>query len=102
MIWMDQICVNQANTQERNHQIQLMTRIYTQAEGISIYLGEGHDDRDLAMDIIGDIHDPSIDSEERALKPNTGMLRSLFGQLWFSRIWVLQEVAMARSPAVNC
>lgn len=102
MIWMDQICVNQANMQGWNHQIKLMTRIYTQAKGVTIYLGEGHDDRDLAMDIIGDIHDPSIDSKERALKPNTGMLRSLFGQSWFSRIWVLQEVAMARSATVNC
>ena len=54
------------------------------------------------MFIIGDIHDPSIDSEERVLKPNTDMLRSLFGRSWFSRIWVLQEVAMAWSAAVNC
>lgn len=79
-----------------------MTRIYTQAESVPIYLGEGHDDSNSAMDTIGDIHDPSIDSEERVLKPNTDMLRSLFGQSWFSRIWVLQEVAMARSVAVNC
>lgn len=86
MIWTDQICINQANTQERNHQIQLMTRIYTQAEGVAIYLGESHDDSDLVMDIIGDIHDPSIDLEERVLKPNTDMLRSLFGRPWFSRI----------------
>ena len=95
MIWIDQIYVNQANTQERIHQIQLMTRIYTQAEGVTIYLGESHDDNDLAMFIIGDIHDPSIDSEKRMLKPNTDMLQSLFGWLWFSQIWALQEVAMA-------
>ena len=99
MIWIDQIYVNQANTQERIHQIQLMTRIYTQAEGVTIYLGESHDN-DLAMFIIGDIHDPSIDSEKRVLKPNTDMLRSLFDWSWFSQIWALQEVAMAW-PAVD-
>lgn len=102
VIRMVQICVNQANTQERNHQIQPMTRIHTQAEGITIYLGENHDDSDLTMYIVGDIHDSSTNLGERVLKSNTDMLRSLFGRSWFSRIWVLQEVATAQSAAMNC
>ncbi|OCL04967.1 HET-domain-containing protein [Glonium stellatum] len=101
-IWIDQICVNQADTHERNRQILLMTRIYRQAEGVVIYLGESRDNSDLAMDIISDIHTPSNDSEGRVLKPDMDMLQHFFDRPWFNRIWVLQEVAMARSAVVNC
>ena len=37
--WIDAICIDQSNVQERNHQVQLMKVIYSQAESVSIWLG---------------------------------------------------------------
>ena len=39
-LWVDQICIDQRNVWERNHQVQLMSKIYTQAERVIIWLGE--------------------------------------------------------------
>jgi hypothetical protein len=39
-IWADQICINQADVQERNSQVQLMRNIYSLAFGVVVYIGE--------------------------------------------------------------
>ena len=39
-IWVDAICINQANVKERNHQVQLMRQIYTNAMTVNVWLGE--------------------------------------------------------------
>ncbi|KAH6666782.1 heterokaryon incompatibility protein-domain-containing protein, partial [Halenospora varia] len=38
-LWVDTICINQADVQERCHQILLMARIYAGASKVLIYLG---------------------------------------------------------------
>jgi hypothetical protein len=42
--WIDAICINQANVQERNHQVSLMRDVYTRAD-----IGKGADEGDLAI-----------------------------------------------------
>lgn len=37
-LWVDQTCVDQTNIQERNHQVALMSRIYTQAASTITWL----------------------------------------------------------------
>lgn len=39
--WIDQICIDQANTRERNAQVQLMDAIYNTAKKVHVWLGEG-------------------------------------------------------------
>lgn len=39
-IWVDQICIDQTSTSERNQQVQLMSTIYSKAEYIIAWLGE--------------------------------------------------------------
>lgn len=38
-LWADGVCINQTDTQERNHQVKLMRRIYTTASKVLIWLG---------------------------------------------------------------
>ena len=38
-IWIDAICINQADPMERNHQVQLMGRIYGGAKQVLVWLG---------------------------------------------------------------
>lgn len=42
-LWIDQICINQADTQERGHQVSLMAEIYSTAESVFVWLGEDQD-----------------------------------------------------------
>jgi hypothetical protein len=38
-IWIDQICINQNSSSERNHQVRLMSHIYTRAHHVLAWLG---------------------------------------------------------------
>ncbi|PYI13974.1 hypothetical protein BO99DRAFT_371226, partial [Aspergillus violaceofuscus CBS 115571] len=48
-LWVDAICINQANRQEKNVQIRLMRRIYAEASRVLVWLGPGDRDTDNAI-----------------------------------------------------
>jgi len=37
--WIDALCINQSNDNERGHQVRLMTNIYRQASAVDVWLG---------------------------------------------------------------
>ncbi|KZL83562.1 heterokaryon incompatibility protein [Colletotrichum incanum] len=39
LVWVDSLCINQANTAEREEQVKLMNRIFARAETVKIWLG---------------------------------------------------------------
>ncbi|KAF8846684.1 hypothetical protein BDZ45DRAFT_541143, partial [Acephala macrosclerotiorum] len=42
MLWVDQVCINQADMAERSSQVSLMELIYSHALRVFIYLGDAH------------------------------------------------------------
>jgi hypothetical protein len=50
-LWIDQICINQTDLQEKNQQLPLMSQIYSGAEQVLIWLGPAADRSDLLMDV---------------------------------------------------
>ncbi|KAK3672080.1 hypothetical protein LTR78_008050 [Recurvomyces mirabilis] len=48
-IWVDAICINQADMDERSSQVMQMGQIYRNADRVIIWLGEGDRSTDLAM-----------------------------------------------------
>ncbi|KAK7942521.1 HET-domain-containing protein [Apiospora aurea] len=102
-LWVDAICINQTRVPERNHQLLLMPRIYSGASRVVIYLGEsnGADSSDAVMDWLREIHEPS-DSSGHLPPPDLNVIREFLGRRWFTRVWVLQEVRLAREAIVVC
>lgn len=43
-LWVDWICINQKNVEERNNQVQLMSVIYGEAQCVYVWLGQHHGD----------------------------------------------------------
>ncbi|CAN9300837.1 unnamed protein product [Alternaria alternata] len=83
MLWVDALAIDQSNLQERNQQVAIMARIYSGASQVLVYLGEedlGFGSRTLWMD---------TERRQTALK-------KLFAKRWASRVWVIQEVALAQ------
>ncbi|CZR70120.1 uncharacterized protein PAC_20021 [Phialocephala subalpina] len=124
VFWIDAICINQNDIPERNAQVLIMGDIYEQAEEVVIWLGEEADDSSLAFELIrmwgraghlffGSGDRVSTESEEagtlldnvstRAFEPrcSLALLRLLIRPYW-RRIWVLQEVARARTRTLVC
>lgn len=48
-IWVDAVCINQLDDEERNHQVRYMGDIYSTAEKVYVWLGSGDKGTDRAM-----------------------------------------------------
>jgi hypothetical protein len=55
-IWIDAMCINQTDMEERSQQVALMRSIYSRAENVRIWLGEGEPAVDACLKIIRDIY----------------------------------------------
>lgn len=100
-IWIDQICINQADIPERNAQVNMMSNIYKDADVI-VWLGEAAPDSGVAFDEL----------ETWAERPREELSGSWFNNMkkeaesaiievlareYWSRLWIVQELILARN-----
>ncbi|KAJ4987004.1 hypothetical protein SVAN01_07545 [Stagonosporopsis vannaccii] len=96
-LWVDALCINQNNAIERSQQVALMKEVYSGADKVLIFIGlEGHRSNE-AMACIAD-----VDSKVPAHELQAEAVHNLLQRPWFSRVWVVQEVARSRSAVVVC
>lgn len=111
-LWVDAVCINQEDFDERNEQVRMMRDIYSLADRVVIWLGEGNADSDWAMERFSDhsFRDslPSLGTDPRRLtddqvKASMILGRNLGRRPWWTRIWVLQEMVLAsKDPVLVC
>ncbi|KAF2495324.1 heterokaryon incompatibility, partial [Lophium mytilinum] len=89
--FIDQICIDQSNVQERNHQVNFMGQIYHEAIQVVAWLGPAADGSDEAMFWIS--RSQSHTSHYRRNDPVS--LNYLFQRAYWKRIWILQEIMLA-------
>ncbi len=51
VVWIDAICIDQANIDERSKQVLRMGRIFQQADRVLVWLGDDANQSDLEMDL---------------------------------------------------
>ncbi|ETS78370.1 hypothetical protein PFICI_10432 [Pestalotiopsis fici W106-1] len=102
-IWIDDLCINQKNTLERNAQVKQMAKIYYQASRVFIWLGEHNSTSSLAMDLIRKVAESDYVWETIRWKDHefTALL-SLLSRVWFQRGWIVQEAAFAQDATLCC
>ncbi|KAJ4232147.1 hypothetical protein NW759_002535 [Fusarium solani] len=116
-IWIDQICINQNDNTEKEHQVQLMSKIYSQARLVVGWLGVEADDSSFAMASFRFLarknvaKDPEWNTPSEInlflemANPRKRLGRaciSLVQRPWFHRLWIVQEVALARHLDLRC
>ncbi|KAF1960420.1 HET-domain-containing protein, partial [Byssothecium circinans] len=101
ILWVDAICIDQANQKEKGHQIQSMAKIYGQADRVVVWLGEAADDSDLALEEIHVAGGKMSTNSSKSERIRQAVL-ALLQRPWFRRIWILQEVAAARHVLIMC
>ncbi|VUC28073.1 unnamed protein product [Clonostachys rosea] len=105
LLWVDDLCIDQSNTAERDEQIELMSKIYSEAAQVVIYLGEAADNSDLAIEFIKECDNPSPETTSLSFPKTKTLLESLgnfFRRPWFTRVWVIQEAMLSKSGTVYC
>jgi hypothetical protein len=104
-LWIDAICINQADAVERSKQVLKMKQIYEQAESIDIWLGPGDRQIDDFMDRVNRITGKPRNRSQLSNTLNDNVhpfLQSLsppswnaVGKIlvnpWWTRTWVIQE-----------
>jgi hypothetical protein len=118
-LWIDSICINQHDVYEKSFQIVLMTDIYSFAEEVYVWLGRSGRERDAndepeevtAITLIKDLAKSRkiFDDSDEFIKVCTGgdgvdsrwkALAKLFQHKWFERLWVQQEIVVAKRVKV--
>ncbi|CAA9967087.1 HET domain containing protein [Pyrenophora teres f. maculata] len=119
--WVDSLCVDQQNIEERNTQVAQMAHVFRKAEGVVVWLGK---EDEYIKDAITTMQRISTISEtDWPLVPYTSfynpkeshLIRStnltyyhwlgfivLINRPWFKRAWVVQEIALGKSAMVVC
>lgn len=127
-LWIDSVCINQADINERNHQVRQMGTIYSSTNQVIIWLGEGDVETDIALDFIDClskldvgialciIANNGLRWEEREQIFSTlgmhhghndherivGGLTKLMNNAWWTRVWTVQEIVLAGSALLRC
>ncbi|KAK5118813.1 hypothetical protein LTR62_000022 [Meristemomyces frigidus] len=108
-IWIDQICINQEDHEERSYQVSIMKHIFTQAKEVIIWLGDEDDKSGKLCEYARKMprgEHVIKDSPKSALNKIMGQrqlqdaIQKLLARKWFTRVWVIPEVALARFNTV--
>ena len=99
LVWIDGLCIDQENNEERARQVRLMSKIYGSAAAVAIWLGPEANDSNNALRILKQIAETERSSGDvagvvasYAGNPEFGSLVSLFERDYWKRLWVVQEV----------
>jgi hypothetical protein len=104
-LWVDAICINQADKKERNVQVRRMGNIFSEAEKVIVWLGEEKENSDKAIRFIPSVLDldtaPNLATDRRYIEDWDSFF-NLLRRPWFSRRWVIQEIAFAQVAWIHC
>ena len=101
-IWIDAICINQEDMSERNHQVSLMRELYARAKVVHIFLGNETANTAAMFESARKIAaGTSVQILIAANRLGNAHLHDLFICPWWTRLWVLQEAALAQHPVVR-
>lgn len=118
LFWIDAICIDQNNLDERNQQVQMMHQIYFRAQTVIVWLGSKYTKyqehlrtEDLQSTLVqaGDpISEPDPSSDKKDMAKSSGaspeekqMAKSLLEDGYWDRLWIIQEIAQARVLKVS-
>ncbi|TVY14775.1 Heterokaryon incompatibility protein 6, OR allele [Lachnellula arida] len=111
VIWIDAICINQLDDDEKSVQISMMADVYSSAAEVIVWLGRSEAERrpddeekeQLALGLVNQLHglgDPSLADYQEAAKNDLDVKQrwAAFSWLcfhgWFDRLWTLQETCV--------
>lgn len=121
VMWIDAICINQADLDERSVQVRRMAQIYSFASRVVAWIGSDYLDSELAFSLLGrlgrqcemtranellaspDGDTPDWSQAPVALPWDTAewdAIYDVYSRDWFERLWVVQEIKLGSISSV--
>jgi hypothetical protein len=118
-LWIDAVCIDQTNDQEKGDQIMLMNKIYTLTRRVLIYLGKPDETTTSATNLMDHIHravrntpaDPELRPMRWQIHNHLPLvnepwswepLKNFFCRPWFVRKWTIQECVLPPKTTFHC
>lgn len=122
-LWIDAICIDQTNVEERGREVKRMSQIYPLSQKVIIWLGSESEDSKHALETLEyfskqveyiishrwgdspDAQEPDWWRDNVALpydKKTWQSILSLLRRPWFERVWVLQEALLCDRVVLQC
>ncbi|KAL9617195.1 MAG: hypothetical protein Q9160_008000 [Pyrenula sp. 1 TL-2023] len=100
-LWVDALCINQADNDEKASQVRIMHQVFASAECVLIWFGSIGDEEAREVDTVLQINQEASTaksplSQDQARQHNRAF-RPILSKRWFSRAWTWQESYVARS-----
>ncbi|KAH8655346.1 heterokaryon incompatibility protein-domain-containing protein [Xylariales sp. PMI_506] len=117
LLWIDQLCINQLDLNERNMQVSLMGFIYSSAEAVYAWLGEATATTNSGLAMLELLETCGTSSERMekgqfisctedvlAKEELDGLVavRDLLTREYWTRLWIVQEAVYARQLFFLC
>jgi hypothetical protein len=108
LFWIDALCINQEDVNERNHQVNLMSQIYSQARLVLVWLGPEADDSHLALSYVKNRPTNTTSTERDYFTAQLSVRRiyeavlAFYHRPYWSRLWIQQELVLASDILVLC
>jgi hypothetical protein len=128
MVWVDAVCINQADTKEKAQQIRLMPEIFQACECTYAFLSEGSPAIDQALEMLMQVRARTVREERQQSKGNDtddkdlpqimstwggnrlppfnspiwSSVKALFTLPYFRRAWIIQEVVVTPNVKLVC
>ncbi|TEA11259.1 Heterokaryon incompatibility protein 6, OR allele [Colletotrichum sidae] len=96
-VWVDAICINQGDLDERASQVRLMAQIFSLAKQVVVCFGERSP---MGLDQAVTSCRARPDDAGSAHYGAVRVAEALLGNPWWTRTWVIQEVVLARHIVV--
>lgn len=129
-MWVDALCINQSDNAEKSEAVQRMKRVYEDATHVLVWLGPSGDDSDVALQILNEIGEEACDMgfldiplaslmvpgsecsgrhatlpqfvhDRMSIRRFEAIARLTYRPWWF-RVWVFQELVLARDATFAC
>ncbi|RGP78892.1 heterokaryon incompatibility [Fusarium longipes] len=123
-MWIDALCINQGDIEERNHEVKRMGDIFRFATRVVAWIGPAYEGSTSALATMRDVAQHIVWKSNGVCRPRPGCSNSpwldfstplrlnklveiaianLFSRSWFRRLWVLQEIHLSSpSSIVQC
>ena len=96
ILWIDAVCINQIDLDERSQQVEQMHLIYTLADRTVVWLGKSDATSEVALDFLQNYNHDTSYGNDTAWEA----LIVLLSRDWFSRLWCLQEIVVSPTDPV--
>ena len=103
--WIDAISIDQTDANERGHQVQQMGRIYSKAQFTLAWIGTGDKETSSALQFMGQSQSRILkvyQEKPEEARSITLTLADIFNRTYWRRLWVVQEILLARKTIVVC